>query len=297
MNNECESNDFLKIKNVIVTGATGFVGSHVVKSLIKKNYIVTVLARNIEKTKKIEFLSSLKVINFDIQNPNQKIELPLDATLIHCAWEDVNNSLKMSHIERHFLNNYLFLKNIITLGVKKIIVTGTCYEYGLQYGAVSAMSDTKPNTPYALAKDNLHKSLRMLQNEVDFHLIWARLFYMYGDGQDEKSIIPLFDKALEINDSIFNMSLGEQLFDYLPVEKVADHLTTLVNYKNGIFNISKGEPISLRRIHEKRMKEKGKDIKLNLGYYNYRKQDSLAIWGDKSFEIQLNDLIGNEGKR
>ena len=297
MNNEIKSNFRSTLKHVIVTGATGFVGRHVVKSLIEKKYIVTVLARNIEKIKQIECLNNLNVIHFDIKNPNQKLELPLDATLIHCAWEDVNNSLQMAHIENHFLNNYLFLKNIISLGVKNIIVTGTCYEFGLQYGGVSAMSDTKPNTPYALAKDNLHKSLRMLQNEINFHLIWARLFYMYGDGQNEKSIIPLFDKALEANDSIFNMSIGEQLFDYLPIERVADYLTTLVGYKNGIFNISKGEPISLRRLLENRMKEKGKYINLNLGYYNYRKQDSIAIWGDKSFEVQLNDLFNNEGKR
>ena len=89
------------------------------------------------------------------------------------------------------------------------------------------------------------------------------------------------------NDSVFNMSLGEQLLDYLSVEKVAEYLTTLVNYKNGIFNVCKGEPISLRRFLENRMSEKGKFIKLNLGYYDYRKQDSIAIWGDKSFEKQL----------
>lgn len=280
-------------KHVIVTGATGFVGQHLVKSLIEKNYIVTVLARNLEKASQIEQLKNLNIIHFDIENPNQKLELPLDATLIHCAWEDVRDTLQMSHIEKHFLNNYLFLKNIITSGIKNIIITGTGLEYGLQYGGISALSDTKPNTPYSLAKDHLHKSLRLLQKEIDFNLIWARIFYLYGSGQHEKSIIPLLDKALERNDSVFNMSLGEQLFDYLPVEKVADYLATLVNYKNGIINITKGEPISLRRILENRMKEKEKYIELNLGYYDYRQQDSLAIWGDKSFENQLNDLINN----
>ena len=152
------------------------------------------------------------------------------------------------------------------------------------------MSNTTPNTPYALAKDTLHRSLRLLQNEFDFSLIWARLFYMYGDGQNEESIIPLFDKALERNDSVFNMSPGEQLLDYLSVEKVAEYLTILVNCKNGIFNVCKGEPISLRRLLENRMKQKEKYIKLNFGYYDYRKQDSLAIWGDKSFVSQINDL-------
>ena len=230
MNAEKERNNHTKIKHVIVTGATGFVGRHLVKSLIEKNYTVTVLARNLEKVTQITKLNFSNIIHFDIQTPNHKLAIPSNATLIHCAWEDVRNTLHMSHIEKHFLNNYLFLKNIVNLGVKNIIVTGTCYEYGLQYGAVSSTSNTKPNTPYAIAKDNLHKSLRMLQEQLDFNLIWARLFYMYGDGQDEKSIIPLFDKALERNDPVFNMSLGEQLYDYLPVEKVAQHLTSLLSF-------------------------------------------------------------------
>jgi dTDP-6-deoxy-L-talose 4-dehydrogenase (NAD+) len=136
-----------------------------------------------------------------------------------------------------------------------------------------------PNTPYALAKDMLHKSLRALQATTDFNLIWARLFYMYGEGQDPKSIVPLLDAAIERGDGAFNMSFGEQLFDYLPIEAVARQLTALIPLKNGVFNVCSGAPISLRRLLENRIKEKGAAIALNLGYYPYRKQDTLAIWG------------------
>ena len=281
-----ESNCNPETRHIFVTGGTGFIGRHLVKSLIEKNYAVTVLSRNPEAASKILNSSNLNIVYFDIKNQEHKLTITPGSTLIHCAWEDVRNTLNKDHIE-YFFSHYKFLKNIISLGIKNLIVTGTCYEYGLQYGAMSAIGDTKPNTPYSLAKDCLHKSLRMLQKDTEFNFIWARLFYVYGDGQDGKSITQIFDEALERNDSVFNMSLGEQLLDYLSVEKVAEYLTTLVNYKNGIFNVCKGEPISLRRFLENRMSEKGKFIKLNLGYYDYRKQDSIAIWGDKSFEKQL----------
>lgn len=285
-----EGNDLSK-KNIIVTGATGFIGRHLVNALLKENYNVIVLVRDLKKLNKIKNLNNIKIIEYDIDNPHQKINLPPQSTLIHCAWGNVRNINDMVHIEKHFINNFLFLKNIINLGVKNIIVTGTCFEYGLQYGGVSAMDITKPNTPYAIAKDFLHKSLRVLQDEFKFNLIWARIFYTYGDGQDKNSVISLFDSALKEGDLKFNMSFGEQLFDYLPIEKIANYLVALIKHQNGVINICSGEPISLRRLLEKRMKEKGKNIELNLGVYDYRKNDALAIWGSKTFEAQLNNLI------
>jgi dTDP-6-deoxy-L-talose 4-dehydrogenase (NAD+) len=174
----------------------------------------------------------------------------------------------------------LTIKTIVEFGIKQILITGTCFEYGLQYGAIKPSVTTQPNTPYAVAKDALHKSLRALQMKTYFELIWVRLFYMYGEGQDDKSVISLFDKALENNEKAFNMTLGEQLLDYLPVQDVAMRIVNLLSSRDGVFNICSGTPISLRRLLENRAREANKNIKLNLGFYEYRKYDSLAIWGD-----------------
>lgn len=277
-----ENINITSTKKFIVSGATGFVGRHIVKKLTEKNYEVFALARDLKKAATLEYLDDSTHLYFDIKKLNSISNFPTDATFIHCAWEDVRDTLSLKHIEEHFLNNYILLKNIIEHGIKKIVVTGTCYEYGLQHGPMKASTPTQPNTPYAIAKDTLHKSLKALQSQIEFDFIWTRLFYMYGSGQDEKSIIPLFDKALKNGDKIFNMSFGEQLFDYLPVEEAATQIISLLPRKNGTFNVCSGEPISLRRLLENRAKDKGMDIKLNLGFYDYRKQDTLAIWGAPS---------------
>ena len=266
-------------QKVIVSGATGFVGRHVVKELVEKGYEVFALVRDLEKASSIAALKNTTHLHFDITKPNIKMPLPSDAVFIHCAWENVRDTLSLKHIEEHLINNYLTIKNIIEYGIKKILITGTCSEYGLQYGPLKPSSPTLPNTPYAIAKDTLHKSLRALQSKTHFELIWARLFYMYGEGQDEKSVVSLFDRALANGDTIFNMSHGEQLFDYLPVEVVATKIINLLSHKDGTFNVCSGTPISLRRLLENRAKAADKNIKLNLGFYEYRKQDALAIWG------------------
>ena len=258
-------------RKVIVSGATGFIGRHVVKELVEKGYEVFALVRDLEKASSIAALKNTTPLHFDITKPNVKISLPVDSIFIHCAWENVRETLSLIHIEEHLINNYLT--------IKKILITGTCYEYGLQYGPLKPSSPTLPNTPYAIAKDTLHKSLRALQSKTHFELIWARLFYIYGEGQDEKSVVSLFDRALANGDTVFNMSHGEQLFDYLPVEVVATKIINLLSYEDGTFNVCSGTPISLRRLLENRAEAAGKKIKLNLGFYEYRKQDAIAIWG------------------
>jgi len=266
-------------QKVIVSGATGFVGRHLVRELIVRGYQVFALVRDLEKASSMPDLKNVTLLKFDITKPHVKISLPIDAIFIHCAWEDVRDTLSPKHIEEHFINNYLAIKNIIEYGIKKILITGTCYEYGLQYGPLKSSSPTFPNTPYGIAKDTLHKSLRVFQSQAHFELIWARLFYMYGVGQDEKSVMSQFDRALANGDAIFNMSYGEQLLDYLPVEEVAIKIINLLPLRDGTFNVCSGIPISLRRLLENKAKDARKHIKLNLGVYEYRKQDAIAIWG------------------
>ena len=98
----------------------------------------------------------------------------------------------------------------------------------MQSGPLKEDLETKPDNPYGLAKDSLRKFLEHLQNNTDFNLKWIRLFYLYGKGQGPNSILSQLASALERGDKSFNMSYGEQLRDYLPVEKVAEYLVKIL---------------------------------------------------------------------
>ena len=134
---------------------------------------------------------------------------------------------------------------------------------------------------YALAKDCLRKFLEQLKKNIDFDLKWIRLFYMYGKGQNSNSILSQLETALEKKDKVFNMSGGEQLRDYLPVEKVAEYIVKIsVQDKiTGIINCCSGKPISIRELVVNYLAEKNKNIALNLGYYPYPKYEPMAFWG------------------
>ena len=89
------------------------------------------------------------------------------------------------------------------------------------------------------------------------------------------------------------MSAGEQLRDYLPIEKVAEIIvkTSIQNETIGIINCCSGKPISIRKMVEDYLAKNSFSINLNLGYYPYNDYEPLAFWGSTE---KLNSLINRE---
>lgn len=271
---------------VLVTGATGFIGRHVVRALLKEGHAVLAFVRNPEKVRNHEWFEQVDVMCYDI-HADQELSFNntfLPEAVIHLAWPGLPNYSSLFHIENNLMADYRFIKSLVGLGISQITIAGTCLEYGMHSGSVSESCETNPTVPYAIAKDSLHKFLRSLQNEQPFTLQWARLFYMYGDGQGKSSLFSQLDAAIEQGAEEFNMSKGEQLRDYLPVEDVAKKLVGLMECTgaNGTYNICSGTPVSIRRMVEDYIHQKSSEIKLNLGFYPYPDYEPMAFWGNSS---------------
>lgn len=269
---------------ILVTGASGFIGNYVMDYLVHNtNHQIIATSRNKERVKdkiwypKVQFLEAdlySKKNNFFefFENPD---------LLIHLAWSNLPNYSKSFHITENLTNDVLFLENIIDNGLKQLVVTGTCFEYGMQEGELCEAMPTLPQNPYAIAKDALRKYLEFKTVDNNLRLLWLRLFYMYGKGQSPNSIISQLESALKNGEEQFNMSGGEQIRDYLPVENVAEYIVKCaLNWEStGIINISSGKPIKLRDFIENYLKTIRKHIKLNLGSYPYSSIEPMAFWG------------------
>lgn len=271
---------------MLVTGATGFIGNYVIQELLNQEQRVIATSRNAEKAKSCDWFSQVQYIPCDLNVVQDSFFdfFHQPELLIHLAWEGLPNYQELFHLEKNLFSNYRFLKNILTNGLRKLVVAGTCFEYGMQDGPLSENMETKPNNPYGLAKDTLRKFLEQLQKTTDFEFKWVRLFYIYGKGQSPDAILSQLERALENGETSFNMSGGKQLRDYLPVEKVAKYIVKIArqNRVTGIINCGSGTPISIRKLVEDYLKEKKKSIHLNLGYYPYPEYESMAFWGDTS---------------
>jgi len=272
------------MKQILVTGATGFIGQHVVPALLNQRYEVIAVARDPKKMRSMAWNHEVRPIACDIHDPDLDTEklLGIPDVLIHLAWPGLPNYHSLYHFEETLPADYRFIRKMVISGVKHVIVTGTCFEYGMQSGMLDEDMQTAPDNPYGLAKDTLRKFLQSLQKTNPFTLQWLRLFYLYGPGQNPNSLLAQLDSAINREDTVFNMSGGEQLRDYLPVEEVARRIALLTRHSeyNGIFNCCSGQPISVRRLVEEHLIRRKVQIKLNLGYYPYPDYEPMAFWGD-----------------
>jgi dTDP-6-deoxy-L-talose 4-dehydrogenase (NAD+) len=280
---------------VLVTGATGFVGRHVVQALLARGCEVRAVARNAETAADLSWINAVEFIAADIHAPTLNIQALTDGVdaLVHLAWPGLPNYQALFHFEHNLMADYRFIKSAVEAGVSQVLVTGTCFEYGLQSGPLSEQTAAQPSNPYGLAKNTLRVFLQNLQQAQPFTLQWARLFYLHGEGQNPNSLLAALDRAIDAGDDSFNMSAGEQLRDYLAIETAAGYLAAILQQRefDGVINCASGQPISVRALVEQRLQARGSSIRLNLGHYPYPTHEPMAFWGVTD---RLQQLLGAE---
>ena len=288
---------------VLVTGATGFIGSHLIRELLKSksNQIVTT-SRSINKAKKSDWFSKVEYIEYDFNEgtgENLYDFFGKPDQLIHLAWEDLSDYSSPSHIDVILPNHCEFIESMVVGGLKDVVVTGTCFEYGMIEGCLSEDIDTKPENPYAVAKDSLRKFIVNLQKKHSFVYKWIRLFYMYGDGQSKTSLMYLLDKTIQDKNKVFNMSGGEQLRDFLPIDEVVRNISLITkqnSHLNQVVNCCSGKPISVKNLVEHYLEEKKYKIRLNLGFYPYPDYEPMRFWGCNLKLKEIQTRMGNNEK-
>ena len=270
-------------KNIIITGASGFIGQNLVPFFLKKKFNITVLARNEKKLKKFKWFKKVKFQELDLNDKETwNIKTLKSSSLIHLAWQGLPNYENNSHLKNNLKSNYEFIKYMIKKGTNDILITGTCLEYGKYNGKLYSNQETFPEIPYAKAKDILRKKIQNLTNKKKISFKWARLFYIFGKGQNKRSLITDLENTINQKKRIFKMSKGDQIRDYLPIEKVVEQLFELfLKKESGIFNICSGVPIKVKDLVKNYLNKKKKKIKLKLGFYPYPKYEAIRFWGNR----------------
>jgi dTDP-6-deoxy-L-talose 4-dehydrogenase (NAD+) len=285
------------MKKVLVTGATGFIGNYVVQQLLQMNVAVIASSANAQKAGTFSWFNSVQYIPFQFETFDPIINyyrfFGEPDLIIHLAWEGLPNYKSSFHTDINLPRHVAFLQNLVQHGLTDVAVTGTCFEYGMQEGCLQEDMAVFPANPYALAKNTLREQLQAFQQQYPFSLKWIRLFYMFGKGQNPNSLLSQLDKALAAGEPVFNMSGGEQVRDYLPVEKVAAYIATIALQKQvtGIINCCSGQPVKIKDFVNDYLAQKKQTIALNLGYYPYPDYEPMRFWGDNT---KLKNILTNE---
>jgi dTDP-6-deoxy-L-talose 4-dehydrogenase (NAD+) len=274
---------------VAVTGATGFIGSHVVRELARRAGVEVI---GVSRGAAGGMPAQVRHVALDIarhgDDPFGALGRP--DVLIHLAWDGLPHYRSLHHVERHLFEQIGFVRAMVRGGLRSLLCAGTCLEYGLRSGALAEDLAPDPQTAYGVAKDALRRYLELLRREAAFDLTWARLFYMYGEGQAAGSLYPQLVAAVREGAQRFRMSHGEQLRDYLPVADVARLMVDLALHAPGagVVNVCSGRPVAVRSLVEKWIADNGWRIELDRGALPLPDYEPPACWGD---DRRLRELL------
>ena len=163
---------------IAIIGATGFLGSNILKLIPKKHEII---ATYVNKEKKRLNKKNIKWKFLNIHKRGKFYNyLNKPEIVIHLGWSNLPNYKLKSHLQKELPAQKKFIYDLVSSGLKNIFIAGTCFEYGYQEGKLSEKNFDKPNNYYSKAKCELKNYVIKLSKKFVFKFIWGRIFYIYG---------------------------------------------------------------------------------------------------------------------
>ena len=257
-------------RTVLLTGATGFVGAQVLKALCQSDVSVRLVVRAGSRAKLTSGVSAESII----ETPDLFAEssswwaqtcAAVD-TVIHVAWYAEPGKYLQSPINLDCLSGTLQLaKGAAQAGVRRFVGIGTCFEYDLGAGVLSVQTPLRPLTPYAAAKAAAYLSLSQWLPQQQVEFAWCRLFYLYGEGEDSRRLVPYLRAQLAAQQPAL-LTSGNQIRDFLDVAEAGRLIVdSALAGTQGPINICSGRPVTVRQLAESIADEYGRRELLRFG--------------------------------
>ncbi|MCK8643381.1 NAD-dependent epimerase/dehydratase family protein [Mycobacterium colombiense] len=255
---------------VTLTGATGFVGSQVLSNLLEQGCSVRVLVRNPSDLPDISAGAALEVVRTpDIfsETASRLEELLVGSeTLVHAAWYAEPGEYLTSPINLACLTGTLNLaRAFAAVGGQRFVGIGTCAEYDPSGGLLTTDTPLGPTTLYAACKASTFQVLRHFFYGGDVSFAWCRIFYLYGEGEDQRRLVPYIRGRLEAGKEVL-LTRGNQVRDFLDVKDAARMIVdATLGQEEGAVNICSGEAVTVRQLAERIADEYGRRDLLRFG--------------------------------
>lgn len=273
------------MRKVLITGITGFLGSHIAENLLANNISVVGLKReNSDIWRCEDFKEKVEWVNIDDENLFVNLlEKHSFDTIIHGAWIGVESNSRNNWIEQS--KNITFLVSLLEMAkerdVKKIIFLGSQAEYGFVNQRVNEDFPVNALNAYAgtkLACLEIMKSFCVLNN---INWIWLRLFSFYGEKENSNWLIPSLVNSM-LKEKEMDFTLGEQKYAYMYVRDFAEIMRKIItmDVDSGMYNISSDDVRTIKSLVENIKNYINPKFLLNFGILNYREGQSMHLEGD-----------------
>jgi len=273
-----------------VTGATGHIGSHLVRYLLERGVEVAALVRPMTSNLwRIEdIFHSLHIIEGDLSNidhSNAAIQEFAPEIIIHLGWHGVSSGYRNdpAQITQNLSGSLKLWELAQESGCRKWIGLGSQAEYGPLNRVLTEDLPTRPVTTYGVAKLCLGLLSAKLCDAYGIGFAWLRFTAAYGPMDDPNHMIPELILRL-LRGEKPSLTLGEQRWDYLYVEDAVEAIwrAAITPEAQGIFNLGSGQAHTIRSIVERIRDLIDHNLPLGFGEVPYRPDQIMHLQADIS---------------
>lgn len=272
------------MKRVLLTGASGFIGSHCIAPLIERGFEVhaaSVRGREQSATSGV----SWHACDLLSAGAAEALVAAVQPThLLHLAWYVVPGKLITSEMNFEWVAASMSLvKAFARHGGQRLLTCGSGYEYDWSYGYCSERrTPAAPDTIYGACKQGLHLLVDSFSKSVGMSSAWGRVFFLYGPREHPQRLVSSVILSL-MSGVPAKCSHGRQIRDYMHVQDVADGLVaTLDSGVTGAVNVSSGQATTLRDIVLAIGREFGRPELIQLGAIPARANDVALVVGENT---------------
>lgn len=235
---------------ILITGAAGFVGSHLVRAALAHGHDVVAAVRSRAGAAPFD-ASRLQVVEADLADGRAMHRLAADAKpdlAVHLAWSiGVDYADSVDNLSCA-AGSLALLQGLLHAECPRIVFVGSHLELAPSERDLTEHDPVAPRGLYAVSKDAVHRIARTAVARTAAAFVWVRLFNLYGPGQAEWALVPAIIRHL-LDGRRCPMTHGEQMRGLLHVRDAAGALLAIGESTiAGVVHVGSDEAVSVRAL-------------------------------------------------